>query len=279
MNTMPLPQTASDSAPTVPLSAAEKAELKRSFETDGYFVVRNVVSPQRLAELQQNIVAAFEEAKQTGGLFSGGGLMSGHLNCFPGAGSRFVYDALVAHGIVDLIREVEPKATRLPNIGCNFNLPGSTTQHYHPDRDFTKAFMIANVAVVDTVIANGAIEIAPGTHRKFYKYWRFALERPHRNSLRLEMKQGDVLVRTSNVWHRGMPNRTQVARPMLAITWEDGGSVHDDPFQMEDGKITFRPNWFRPTRLGRIRERVFVTVPASYSAYRFVASLVGNKGY
>ena len=93
------------------------------------------------------------------------------------------------------------------------------------------------------------------------------------------MKQGDILVRTSNVWHRGMPNRTSVARPMLALTWEDGGSIHDDPFAVEDGKILFRPNWFRPTRLGRLRERIFVNVPISYSAYRFVASLYGNKGY
>ena len=203
--------------------------------------------------------------------------MSGHLNCFPGEGSRFVYDALQERGIIDLIREIEPKAVRLPNVGCNFNLPHSVTQHYHADRDFTKAFMIANVAVVDTVVENGAIELIPGTHKKFYKFWRFIVERPARNSIRVPMKQGDIMVRTSNVWHRGMPNRTSVARPMLALTWEDGGSVHDDPFAVEDGKITFRPNWFKPTRLGRIRERIFVKVPISYSAFRFVSSLYGAK--
>ena len=167
----------------------------------------------------------------------------------------------------------------MPNIGCNFNLPNSVTQHYHADRDFTRAFMIANVAVVDTVVENGAIELIAGTHKKFYKYWRFAVERPYRNSIRIPMKQGDILVRTSNVWHRGMPNRTAVARPMLALTWEDGGSIHDDPFEADGGNIQFRPNWFRPTRLGRLRERLFVGVPATYSTYRFVISLFGNKGY
>ena len=93
------------------------------------------------------------------------------------------------------------------------------------------------------------------------------------------MEQGDIMVRTSNVWHRGMPNKTSVARPMLALTWEDGGSQHDDPFAVEGGKIQFRPNWFKPTRLGRIRERMFVKLPISYSAYRFVTSLYGKKGY
>lgn len=259
--------------------SAEFAALKKSFEEDGYFVVKNVVSPEKLAELHRQIVEEFDRAKQTGALFSGGGLMSGHLNCFPGKNSRFVYDALKERGIIDLIREIEPKANKMPNVGCNFNLPNSVTQHYHADRDFTRAFMIANIAVVDTVVENGAIELIPGTQKKFYKYWRFAMERPYRDSIRVPMKQGDILVRTSNVWHRGMPNRTAVARPMLALTWEDGGSVHDDPFTADGGEIQFRPNWFRPTRIGRLRERLFVGVPMTYSAYRFVTSLVGNKGY
>jgi len=75
--------------------------------------------------------------------------------------------------------------------------------------------MIANVAVVDTVVENGAIELIPGTHKKFYKYWRFAVERPVRNAIRVPMKTGDIMIRTSNVWHRGMPNKTSVARRIL----------------------------------------------------------------
>ncbi|MCW3094988.1 MAG: hypothetical protein JWL77_606 [Chthonomonadaceae bacterium] len=273
------PQTLPKSTHDASLSPTERQQLKQSFEKDGYFLVRNVVSPQKLTELHQNIVTAFDKAKETGDLFSGGGLMSGHLNCFPGEGSRFVYEALQERGIIDLIREIEPKATRMPNVGCNFNMPHSVTQHYHADRDFTKAFMITNIAVVDTVVENGAMELIPGSHHKFYKYWRFALERPYRNSIRVPMNRGDIMVRTSNVWHRGMPNHTAVARPMLAMTWEDGGSTLDDPFMAEEGHIKFRPNWFRPTRLGRIRERMFVSVPISYSAYRVVSSLIGNKGY
>lgn len=262
-----------------PLTSSELDALKKQFAEDGYFVVKNVVSPAKLSDLHKKIVAEFEMAQQRGTLFSGGGLMSGHLNCFPGAESRFTYDALKSRGIVDLIREIHPNAGRMPNVGCNFNLPGSATQHYHADRDFTRDFMIANVAVVDTVLENGAIELIAGTHKKFYPYWKFVVERPYRNSIRVPMKQGDILVRTSNVWHRGMPNRTSVARPMIALTWEDGGSTENDPFAVEEGKIVFRPNWFQPTPMGRLRERIFVKAPFTYSACRFVASLSGKKGY
>jgi hypothetical protein len=222
---------------------------------------------------------AFERAKADGSLFSGGGLMTGHLNCFPGEGSRFAYDALVERGIIDLIKEFFPQATRLPNVGLNFNLPKSIAQHYHADRPFTRDFMIANVAVVDTEIANGAIDLLAGTHKKFYPFWKFVVERAGRFTTRVPMKQGDVLIRTSNLWHRGMPNLTAIPRPMMAMTWEDGGSDTPDPFKIHDGKITFKPNWYRPDFLGRLRERTFMAAPITYDAYRFVDSILTNKGY
>jgi hypothetical protein len=254
-------------------------QLKQTFAKDGYLIFRNVVSPDRLSLLHDQLAAAFDEAKRSGHLFSGGGTISGHLNCSPGEAARFAYEALESHGIVDLVKVLFPKATRMPNVGCNFNLPHSVAQHYHADRNFLDYFMIVNVAVVDTTIANGAIDVIPGSHQKFYKYWRFAMERVARGSTRIEMKQGDVLVRTSNVWHRGMPNTTEAPRPMVAFTWEDGGNTSADPFKTENGKIIFRQNWYRPTTLGRLRERTFVAAPITYSAYRFVTSLYGTKGY
>lgn len=253
------------------------AEYQPFFAQHGYFIFKSVLARDLLAALRARILAEFEQARSTGQLFSGGGLMSGHLNCFPGAESRFVYQSLQQAGILDAIRELSPGAVRPPNVGCNLNLPGSVTQHYHADRPFTQEFIIANVALVDTDLVNGAIEVAPGTHKKFYPFWRFALGRPA--GLRLQMQQGDVLVRSSNLWHRGMPNLSTVARPMMALTWEDGGSSADDPFAAEAGKITFRPNWYRPNLLGRMRERTFIAAPISYSAYRFVRSLIGTKGY
>jgi len=153
-------------------------------------------------------------------------------------------------------------------------------QHYHADRPFTNDFPIVNVAVVDTDLVNGAIDVLPGTHRKFEPFWRMAMRGAWRDSTRISMKQGDVLVRTSNLWHRGMPNRSQLPRPMLAFTWEDGGSTNPDPFAWNEGRVAFIPNWYRTNLLGRLRERTYLAAPITYSAYRFVKSLVdGTKGY
>jgi hypothetical protein len=66
---------------------------------------------------------------------------------------------------------------------------------------------------------------------------------------------------------------------MLAFTWDGGGSPHADPFAEEGGKIKFYPNWFAPTRMGRLIERTFVTAPITYKTYRFVNSIYSDKSY
>jgi hypothetical protein len=259
------------------LTGGEVENLEREFVAKGYLVLRDVVSPDRLGELHATLAQEFDTASRSGALFDGGGLVSGHLNSHPGAGARFAYDNLQERGIIDLLKQLHPSVLRMPNVGCNFNLPGSHTQHYHTDRPFTRDFMIANVAIVNTVVENGAIEVIPGTHNRFYKYTQFVLQRRYRDGVRVPLNRGDVLLRSSNLWHRGTTNRTSTPRPMLAMTWEDGGSELQDPFAVEGGKVRFLPNWFKPTPVGRLREHLFVKVPIAYSALRFGRSLVDRE--
>src|SRR6478735_2284891 len=186
--------------------------------------------------------------------------------------------ALEDRGITEVVRQLYDKPGAL-RVSCNVNLPKSVAQHYHMDGVFLEDFMIANVAVVDTDLVNGAIDVLPGTHTQYYEFWRYAARRLYRRSTRLPLKQGDVLLRTSRLWHRGMPNNSTAARPMLAFTFGEKVAPKGDPFATNQGRIKFDPNWFQPTLLGRLRERTFVTAPITYSAYRFARSLVGKKGY
>jgi hypothetical protein len=259
-------------------SKSDLENFSQTYARQGYLVFKDVVPKAALSDLKARIFDEFEAAKRSGRLFAGGGQISGHLNCFPGADSRFALDAMEQRGVLDVIRQIYDKPTPL-RVSCNFNLPKSVAQHYHMDGVFTEDFMIANVAVVDTDLVNGAIDLLPGTQRRFYEFWRYALQRQYRLTTRMPLNQGDVLVRTSRLWHRGMPNRSQTPRPMLAFTFGEKVAPKGDPFQFNEGKINFDPNWFRPDFLGRLRERTFVTAPITYSAYRFARSLVGKKGY
>jgi hypothetical protein len=253
--------------------------FRRALDDDGFIVFRDVVSKDALTTLGEQLDGEFERAMTDGELFEGGGRLSGHLNCFPGQRARFVYDEIRAAGIVDLIRAYRPEIADLPRPTLNYNLPGSVAQHYHMDDAFLRPFLICNVAVVDTDLANGAIDVLPGTNRRFYKFWRYALGRKYRLTTRVPLRQGDAIVRTSTLWHRGMPNMTARPRPMMAITFGEVTEVPDDPFATNGGNTEFYPNWFKTSTLGRLRERVTVAAPITYSTYRFATSLVGDKGY
>jgi hypothetical protein len=272
-----------DTAPASPSAARgtsfDVTTLKRTFDDEGYVILRNVLSRQTLATVNERLTDEYARWQASNASFRGGGLLSGHLNCYPGEVARSVLDELKQKGVVDLAQSLfptDPKATR---SGCNFNLPGSVEQHYHMDGLFLENFLIVNVAVVDTDLQNGAIDVIPKTHKRFYKYWEFATQGVYRGTTRLPMSQGDVLIRISTLWHRGMPNRTQRARPMLAFTMGEKGVNNEDPFAYADGRVEFQTNWFTTSFLGRLRERTTVMAPITYSAYRFARSLVGNKGY
>jgi ectoine hydroxylase-related dioxygenase (phytanoyl-CoA dioxygenase family) len=261
------------------MSGAEKEVLKAAFARDGYVVIKHVVGRDKLADLHGQIAAEYARQKADGTLFDGGGGLSGHLNCFPGEAARFAYEALKQRGIVELIREIAPQSVGEPYVGCNLNLPGSVTQQMHMDRTFRNEFMIANISVVDTDLVNGATDVVPGSHKRFYKYWQWVLLGKARGHKRIVTEAGDVLVRVSNLWHRGMPNDSRQPRPMLAFTWDGGGSPLADPFAEHEGQIKFFPNWFAPTRAGRLIERTFVTAPITYKTYRFINSIFSDKSY
>jgi hypothetical protein len=247
-------------------------DLSSRFARDGYVALPNVVSKSRLAALTGELRGEYARAKANGELFSGGGTISGHLNCFPGAQSRFVYDELERYGVFDLVRKLSPSATRMPNIGCNLNLPNSSAQNPHADGYVASAFLIVNVVPIDTDLENGAMEVTPGTHLREYKYWQYALS--GKPAIRMCMSAGDVIVRSSVLWHRGMPNRSKAIRPMLAFTWEDGGSNLADPYTAHGGKIALLTNRYTQNLSGRLRERAFASLPALGKSYLFMRSLV-----
>src|SRR5882757_5321558 len=247
-------------------------DLCSAFAREGYVTLPNVVSKSRLASLTDELRGEYTRARANGELFSGGGTISGHLNCFPGAQSRFVYDELEQYGVFELVRKLSPSATRMPNIGCNLKLPNSSAQNSHVDGYFASAFLIVNVVPVDTDLENGAMEVVPGTHLREYKYWQYALS--GKPAIRIRVSAGDVIVRSSMLWHRGMPNRSKAVRPMLAFTWEDDGSNLADPYTAHGGKITLLTNRYGQSLSGRLRERAFASLPALGKSYLFVRSLV-----
>jgi ectoine hydroxylase-related dioxygenase (phytanoyl-CoA dioxygenase family) len=252
------------------LEASQYPALRRQFDSEGFVVLRGVIDRAKLAELTASLRKTYADQVANGAMFRGGGNLSGHLNCFPGADSRFVADGLRDYGVFDFVQQLSSQPLRAPNVGCNMNLPGSSAQNEHQDGYADTPFMIVNVAAVDTDNVNGATELLVATHRLTAKYWQLVLQAPERQ--RPKLKQGDVVIRTSTLWHRGMPNLSNIPRPMLAFSWEDGGSKQADPYAAHDGKIAFLPNRFRTDWKGRMIEQAFVAAPRLGSAVHIARS-------
>jgi hypothetical protein len=258
----------------VPDTASEHA----AYRAQGFVVFRDVVPKPELAELTRKLSDAYTSAGRAT-FNGGGGLMAGHLNCFPGAESRFAFEALERRGIVEFVRRISPEFAASPRVACNYNLPGSVAQNWHIDGSFQNHFMIVNIAVIDTDLVNGAIDLLPGSHREPRPYWQLAAQRGFRAHARIEMSQGDVLIRSSRLWHRGMPNLSNTPRPMIGVTFGEDCAATGDPFSENGGAIGFFPNRFRTDLIGRLRERSYVAAPGVHTALRFVRSLLGKDGY
>jgi len=258
------------------LSECNVEQVCASLRHDGYVVVKGVVPKGELDELASRLHAVYQQAKTSNDLFRGGGTFSGHLNCFPGEHSRFVYDAVADRGIVDVARAFDAAKADTVRVTMNYNLPHSHNQHFHSDGLFVERFMIINVAVVDITSENGPMDVIPGSQREFHKFWQYAWDRMYRRAVPVCMNKGDVMIRFSTMWHRGTKNRTDQVRPMMSLTFGEDSAPRSDAFESE---IVFEPNWYGTSRKDEIRERVFATAPVVYSTMRFGRSLVGNKGY
>jgi hypothetical protein len=256
------------------LSREDREALGQSLRADGYAVVPAIVAPDMLAVLNRQLIEAYESAER----FRGGGSIRGHINCFPGEDARFAFAQVEEAGIADLIRSLRDGRNNDVRVTLNYNLPGSVAQHYHMDGVYLNEFMICNIAVVDTDLNNGAIDLLPGTHLRFYPFWRYAVERKYRLTTRVPMNRGDVLLRLSTLWHRGTPNRTTAPRPMLSFTFGEESAPSRDLFS--GGGIRFYPNWYsNSTRFGVLQERIEVAAPITRSLWRCAKSFTGKRGY
>ena len=117
----------------------------------------------------------------------------------------------------------------------NTNLPGSGLQPVHVDDGqlwpdlgtaHPAARLVVNIALGDTTLENGAIELWPGTHLDTHVPIGGSIRVPEevvaarrkvRGPVRGTTRKGAVLIRDMRLWHRGTPNRSADPRFMIAM--------------------------------------------------------------
>ena len=116
----------------------------------------------------------------------------------------------------------------------NTSWPGAGMQDIHRDTHqlfpgfsvpLPPSMLIIHIPLVDFTEENGSTEIWPGTHLitdsdpDMSKSEHLADRAQYIPSVRTNMPAGSVMVRDMRIWHRGMPNQTDIIRTMLSIVY------------------------------------------------------------
>jgi hypothetical protein len=131
----------------------------------------------------------------------------------------------------------------------NTSLPGGREQPVHVDagqlwpnlKVATPPFgVVVQVPVVAMDPSNGSTELWPGTHLDTTAFLQrgdlkippdvVAKRRETVPPLQPSVQLGSILLRDIRIWHRGMPNHTDIPRPLIAMAhwigwWRDGRAI------------------------------------------------------
>jgi len=249
----------------------------------GFKLIGQCLEKDYCESLFKKINDAYIEYKKNSKKFAGG--VSGHLNCVLGDESILIKKYLNKNNCMQEIASffnINLDKYYL-SVGCNVNLPGSKLQHIHIDGDYEEESFILNIPLVDTTALNGAIKIIPESHLEQRSYLQYLMSGISRMTEQIESKQGEGMIRSSNLWHRGTPNKSDQLRPMLNIvfyrldTLYSKDAMKDDTEYMK-GEIRFRDNWYLASSFPRrLQEYIYVYFPLLHSFTRIIKSLFGIR--
>ena len=215
----------------------------------GFVILEGVVPPEPLALLRWRMDEDTKELLRYCESIGGNPRALGHLQQGPPPSPDLVFADVVMNGAVNEVCRAlygaegaeGDQRPLLTFYNGNTNCPGSVEQHLHMDgRHYTEAAepvaatasVVVNVPPGPTSLGNGAIELWPGSHRihcvndagtgagesEGATIGSLAAERQRAVApVRPETEVGDVLIRDVRLWHRGVPNRSDRPRHMIAL--------------------------------------------------------------
>ena len=132
--------------------------------------------------------------------------------------------------VLSIVRGLMDDRVVADQWGCDASLPGSDYQGIHVDYQrplfgeapdlLLPAYMLVVAFGLDRItLENGAIEIAPGTHRMPRKEALRAVEAAEIGMQPVPLEIGDVLIRHPWALHRGSPNTTDIPRALVTVRY------------------------------------------------------------
>ncbi|BCL17676.1 phytanoyl-CoA dioxygenase family protein [Micromonospora sagamiensis] len=198
---------------------------------DGITACRGAFPAEWVDQVREDVDTAFAEARSRPDGAVGRGPQRWYVEIHPEQLRGFV-DLVTHPWVVRVCRAVLGPRYEIVELGFDTPFPGAAYQPWHRDfpmpgetRQQRRLTSLAfNLTTVDTVEEMGPFEIAPGTqwddhadfdHGMFPPRERYP--RYERRAVRKYPKRGDVSARSALTIHRGTPNVSTVARPVLVL--------------------------------------------------------------
>ncbi len=202
---------------------------------DGFVVLHRAIDPNHIAVLRERMLADVDEILALDDVPYQ--FKNGHLQQDPPPFPPYLFrDVLANDLVVDVTQAVLGEGVKNAFYSGNTCLPNPHQQPLHVDsgqlwpdlRQATPAYnLVVNVPIVDTTPENGSTELWPGTHLDTTRAMSDGdiklapadeeRQRAECQPLQPSIPAGSVLIRDLRLWHRGMPNHSEQARPMIAM--------------------------------------------------------------
>lgn len=220
------------------MSAVALNQAIHAMSNDGYVILENAVSYASLEQLHGKM----EEDSWT--LMAAGrrdaiGRVKGHFQQAPPPFAPYVFRDIVNNPfVIQVTKQILGEGVFNKFYSGNTNCPGSGAQPVHIDGPHS--YLVINIGLDDINEHNGSIELWPSTHLLS----NMGIRLPQRSldarrkavpPIRGNTKKGSVLIRHSQIWHRGMPNYSNKPRQMIAMSHYPSGSNLGQPLKFQKG--------------------------------------------
>lgn len=225
-----------------------------ALRAEGAVILKNIVAIEHLDQLRErmlqdvNALAAREDAPYNFNV--------SNIQQDPPPFPPYLFRDVMVNPLVIAVTEaiLGPGVKNAAYTG-NTAMPSNLRQPVHVDSGQLWANLetappasaiVVNVPLVKVTAENGGTEIWPGTHLDTHVSCHQDIKVPpdlleSRRALsppyQVEMDLGSILLRDMRLWHAGMPNRTSLPRPMIAMIhyarWMETGIPMELPLETE----------------------------------------------
>ncbi|MEV7328006.1 phytanoyl-CoA dioxygenase family protein [Micromonospora sp. NPDC093244] len=212
---------------------------------DGITACRGAFDPAWVDQVGSDVASAFSEARSRPDGAVGRGPQRWYVEIHPEQLRGFV-DLVTHPWVVSVCAAVLGPEYEIVELGFDVPFPGAAMQPWHRDfpmpqdtrRQRRLTSLAFNLTTVDTVEEMGPFEIAPGTqwddgvdfdHGMFPPRERYP--RYQQRAVRKYPRRGDISARSALTIHRGTPNVSRLARPVLVLGVDApgaGNAAHHD---------------------------------------------------